>query len=139
MTDLEAFKFGFLLRCADEGLTAEQVQARIKLAAGPAVAAAATGAGLGLAKPALGLTKNLAGLSMLLGGAGLAGAAGLGAGGGYLAAKATEPDMDAEDAKMQELIAAYRQQADQARRTASRIGYRMHSLRPRGRGISMAA
>ncbi len=119
MTEREAFKFGFLLRCADEGLSPPQLQARIKLAEG--WLSGATNLGLGAA------------------GLGLAASAGLGAGAGYLTARATEPDVDPEEAKMQELIAAYKQQADQARRTASRIGYRMQTLRPRGRGTQPVA
>lgn len=119
MTDREAFKFGFLMRCADEGLSPAQTQERIKLA----------NLGSQLMGAAVGLPAVAA-----VGGLGLAAAGGAGA--GHLMAKATEPEMDAEDAKLQELIAAYRQQTDQARRQAARVSYRTQSRPPRGRGFS---
>jgi hypothetical protein len=118
MTDRDAFKIGFLLRCAEEHLTAEETRGRIKSAH---------------------WTGTVAGLGALGAGTGLAASAGIGAGAGWLGAKLTEPDMDAEDAKMQELIAAFRQQADQAKRTAARIAYRTRPLRPRGRSLSPIA
>jgi hypothetical protein len=114
MTDREAFKFGFLLRCADEHLSPEQIRERVKLAYGPALGAAATAGKLGLG--ALGLGIPLA----ALGGAGV----------GYVGAKITDPPVDPDEAKKQELIAAYRQQADRARRTAARVGYRLQHQRP---------
>lgn len=117
MTEIEQFKFGFLLRCADEGLSPPQIEERIKLASviGGIGGAMAAGA------------KGTAGLL----GAGLAGSALLGAGGGYIAAKAQEQQVDPEEAKQQELIAAFRQHAEQARRTAARIRHRMQQQRPR--------
>lgn len=121
LTDREAFRLGFLLRCAEEQLSPVQIRERIKAAA------------IENYLPGAGAAKTVAGLGLMGGVAGLGLSAAAGAGGGWLAAKATEPDMDAEDAKMQELIAAYRQQAEQARRTAARIGYRMQTMRPRGR------
>lgn len=121
MTDREAFKLGFLLRCAEEHLSPEETHARVKSATLLGGLGTTAGVGLGAA------------------GLGLGAAAGVGAGAGWLGAKLTEPDMDAEDAKMQELIAAFHQQADQARRTAARIAYRTRSLRPRGRSLSPIA
>lgn len=107
MTPQEAFKFGFLLRCAEEGLSPDEIADRIRL----------------------GITKQ-ADIGKILGGVvsggtnlaalGLAGSAALGAGGGYMAAKLTEPDADPAEAKTQELISAYRLYADEMARNAKR-------------------
>ncbi len=113
MTDREAFKFGFLLRCADEGLSPEQTRERVKLAYGLGAAA-----GLAIKAP------------LAIAALGIPAAALAGAGAGYVGAKLTDPPVDPDEAKKQELIAAYRQQADRARRTAARVGYRLEHQRP---------
>ena len=74
---------------------------------------------------AVNLAKNL-------GITGLAGSAVLGAGGGYLAAKMTETDASPEEAKTQELIAAYQQMADRARRSMQMRRYRQPTPSPTG-------
>lgn len=115
MTPRQAFKFGFLLKCAELGLSeAEQhdiLDRAIKLAAGPASAA----------------WSLVKGIPML----GFAAAGGLGAGAGYLAAKATEPEVDPEEFKQWELIAALRQHADHARRASQRMQLRGMPTVPR--------
>jgi hypothetical protein len=121
MTPQEAFKFGFLMRCAEEGLQAEEIyeraqQALIKVA-NPGIVGAGVGAGASMAWP---VVKGVAGLGQTALIGGLLASAGLGAGGGYMAAKLTEPDMDAEEAKTQELITTYQLFADEARRNAQR-------------------
>lgn len=127
MTELELFKYGFLLRCAEEGLTAEETASRIAQArehiktANPVVAgAAAAGAGAAGTKwLGSALSKGIRG-GLGLAGLGLAGAAGVGAGAGWLGAKMTEPDADPAEAKTQELIETYRLFAEQAKRNAQR-------------------
>lgn len=109
MTNREAFRFGFLLRCAEEGLNPDQTQQRVKQAF------------YGAAKD---LGSTLWGGLKTMGGLGIAGGVGVGAAGGYLAAKATEPDADPEEAKLQELVATYRLYADNARRKALHRTYR---------------
>jgi hypothetical protein len=118
MTPREGFRFGFLYRCAEEGLDA---------------AAALQRAELGMQKraiweelkaipgAALGVAKNLGGLAVL-GGVAIPVAAGVGA--GLTAAKARERDIDPEEVRRQELIEAYRFHAEQARRRAAMKGIR---------------
>lgn len=110
MTAQEAFKFGFLLRCAEEGLTQAEICARIKVAqqGAPGLGTIGTLASTGL--------HGLKSLALL----GLVGSAGLGAGTGYAAARMTEPDSDPEEAKLQETISTYQLFADAARRNAQR-------------------
>jgi hypothetical protein len=90
----EAFKVGFLLRCADEGLNEEQVNQRIEKLAfsilSPTTAGILLAAGIGL---------PLA----------------LGAGAGHVAAKAQEQPIDVDTVKKQELIAEYKRLTDLAR------------------------
>lgn len=87
MSPREAFKEGFARRCAEEGLTPEQVDARIEKAAS--------------------IWSNLVqnhGTQLALG-APLA----LGAAGGYAAHHLTSNDIDEEDVRKQELIDELRQ------------------------------
>jgi hypothetical protein len=89
----DAFKIGFLTRCAEEGLTGEALETRLALvekrAAGAAEALAALGIGLPI-------------------GVGLVGGGALGHG----AAKFTEPQISDEQIKAQELANTYRVYAD---------------------------
>lgn len=95
--DKEAFRLGFLTRCAEEGLTGEKLEARL--------AAAAT------------VTKQssaAAGLGLLLGvpiAAGLAGGGAI----GYGLAKAHEPPLDEDEIKAQEIANTYRVFAERAK------------------------
>ena len=106
MTPQEAFRFGFLLRCADEGLTAEQMSERVKHA-------------IWYPSPVR-TAKLIATLALL----GLVGGSGVGAAGGYGAAKLMEQEIDPAIAKRQELAATYQQQAQRLRRLHQQRYYR---------------
>jgi len=141
MTPRQAFKFGFLLRCADENLSDVQTTDRVKYAMDrlnwdgktmlpidQQVVESTLDAWQKQAyDPIGGIGKGIGGLASLaknLGFWGLLGGAGLGAGGGYLAAKMTDKDVDLEEMKQQELIAAYKQQAERIRRQMAARSYR---------------
>lgn len=89
----DAFKIGFLTRCAEEGLTGEALEARLALVEKRAAGAAEALATLGIGLPI---------------GAGLVGGGAL----GYGAAKLTEPQISEEQIKAQELANTYRVYAD---------------------------
>ena len=111
LTPKEAFRLGFLLKCAELGLAPAAIREKT-------AAIKQSLMGIGDAISTLGLAPiPLAALQ-------IAGGAGLGIAGGYGAAKLLEEDNDPEIAKKYELIAAYRQQAERARRQASRLAYR---------------
>lgn len=108
LNEKEAFRLGFLARCAEEGLTGEQLQSRIKLAGDKQ-------AGVGTW------------LGYLLGSApavGLAGGAAL----GYGAAKMMAPDVDEEDIKAKELAETYKIYEQRAR--AKRKAHQYRQQRP---------
>lgn len=110
----EAFKQGFLQRCAEEGLTKEAFEARMEKAANP-LAFAAIPAGLMAAYPyisggAKAIGAGLAGFSSLAPLAGLVGGGAL----GYGAAKLTEPDVDPEQVKADEIANTYKVYAQRA-------------------------
>ena len=123
LTAKEQFRLGFLLRCAEEGLAPGEVKERVKLAFPKIPVKETVNAGKGLA----GLMVKF---PLLLGGLTLAGSAVGGAGLGYGAAKLNEENINPDEAKRQELIAAYRRHAERARSTAARTQHR----RPRPRG-----
>ncbi len=110
----EQFRFGFLLRCAEEGIGAAEINGRVKMA----------GTVRNIASTALDTLKLWATLPLHVGALGLGGSALLGSAGGYGLAKATEEEIDPAEAKRQELIATYQQQADKARRSMARQRYR---------------
>jgi hypothetical protein len=100
LTEKQAFIYGFLRRCRDEGLDAEATLARVAMAEKSAGAwdyAKSIPELVGLRIPALALAA---------GGA-------IGVGGGYLAAKSQENPMSPEDAQRNELLAAYNAFSDQ--------------------------
>ena len=116
LTPREAFKFGFMLKCAEAGLDNDRIEHLVD----------------GILKQGLlGGAANLVKSLMSLGGLGLAGGAGLGAVGGYLAAKGTEPSVDPDEFKQLELITALRQHAEHARRNAQRAVLRPRTTVPR--------
>ncbi len=104
MTPKEAFKAGFLIRCAEEGLSDEATHERIKTALFDvgSIMRGIGSIGSAIAGPAL------------LTGVGLPIVAGVT--GGHLAAKAVDDDSDVNEAKTDEILAEYRRLADQARR-----------------------
>jgi hypothetical protein len=135
MTPREGFKYGFLLRCAEEGLTVKQAEARAVRALekrGGEVWDTIKGVG-GAAKdlimgPGLGSMKTILGYGIPIG----LGAAAIGGGGlGYGLAKMQEGDIDPADVQREELINAYRTQAELARRKSIMDAAQLARPRPR--------
>jgi uncharacterized protein YdbL (DUF1318 family) len=121
LSQAQAFKIGFLMKCAEQGLTIEETHERVKEAITK----------LKMQKNANMITDPLKFIGSktwdagkVLGSLGLAGAVGLpivgGAGAGYLAAKATQSDGTGlvEDAKQDEIVGEYERLAEEARRRA---------------------
>lgn len=115
MTPQDNFRYGFLMSCAQQGLTPDQVREVVKTASEHLRKEANVGRSL---------AALWAKLPLAIAGYGLMGSAGVGALGGHALAKATEDELDPEEVRRQELLATYRQQAERARRNASRIRYR---------------
>ena len=138
LTEKDAFKLGFLARCAEEQLRGEALEQRI----------AAAGAWADNEKTASGWVKfspfdlgggSLGGLNSAawsaLKGIGMAGAGILtapfpvvalgGGAAGYGAAKMLEPDVSDEDVKAQELAATYKLYADKAKARRKSRKYRL--------------
>lgn len=94
LTPREAFKVGFMLRCANEGLDPENTQQRIKEVS------------THLEKQALfeGLGQIGSKLTNVGLGLGIGVPVGLGALGGYMLHRAREADVDAEDVRTREMI-----------------------------------
>jgi hypothetical protein len=116
MTPREGFRFGFYYRCAEEGLDAAGARDR----AGRALEKQADDKGWwpaikGIGGGIGGIGKHLVGLGLL---AGVGGPIALGTGVGLGLANAQEQDIDPEEVRRQELIAAYNFHADQARQRA---------------------
>jgi hypothetical protein len=144
MTPQEGFKFGFLFRCAEEGLSLDETQQRAVAvlekrggifwspgAARLALAASEKrGGALDLAAQAPGALWSLGTKGLMLGGLGIAGAGGLG---GYALAKMREGDVDPAEIRRQELIDTYNTQAELARRKAIMAAARSAQPRPRSR------
>lgn len=103
MTEKDAFKAGFLARCAEERLTGAELQARID--------AADT-----FMKAAIDLPFDAAisGTKLLAAAPLLAAAAGGGLA-GHVAGTLNQPDLDEEDIKARELAATYKALAARAR------------------------
>ena len=105
LTPLEAFRVGFLYKCADDGLTPDQIRQRVEVAAS-------------LVEKHAGLLGDLGSAASQLGTWGTAGAIaapiGVGAVGGYMAHKLQEDDLDEDDVKQQELIDEMRRWARRA-------------------------
>lgn len=105
VTEKEAFKLGFLQRCAEERLTGSDLELRIKSAEAFVKSAAIPMPSMADSWQALG---NIAYTPLMLAtvGGGLA---------GHVAGKMTEPDVDEEDLKARELAAAYKAYAARAK------------------------
>lgn len=99
----EAFKLGFLSRCAEEGLTGQKLDARIKRAE----AFSKTGWDLLPSEARFG-AGLLAGLPIAAGALG-------GAGIGYGLAKLQEPPLDEDEIKAKEIANTYRVFAERAK------------------------
>jgi hypothetical protein len=138
MTPREGFKYGFLLRCAEEGLTVKEAEARA------AIGLEKRGEWDLLGDIGKGITGSLGGIiagapslagRALGSGIGMAGigAAGAGALGGYGLAKMQEGDIDPQEVQREELISAYRTQAELARRRAIMDAAQASLPRPRSR------
>jgi hypothetical protein len=104
VTEKEAFKLGFLQRCAEEALDATALEQRVNAAD----AFAKCGFDMSSLSNAGNMAGNIAYAPLLLAtaGGGLA---------GHLAGKLTEPDVDEEDLKARELAAAYKAYAARAK------------------------
>jgi len=120
LTPQEQFRFGFLLRCAEEGCSMDEIRNRTKYA--QAMLSLTKTANWGSA-----LTNTAKALGMApfqLAALGIAGSGLAGAGAGYGLAKARQQNVDPEEAKRQELIAAYKLQADRLRQRMQQRSYR---------------
>jgi hypothetical protein len=127
LTPRQQFKFGFLLRCADEALSDEQTQDRVKTACD-----FVEKKGIAPIRGAADFGKLMMDTLRSAGWYGLGGSALAGLGTGYGLASLTEKDTDPEEVKKQELIAAYRQQADRVRRNMMARSYRDSGSAPAG-------
>lgn len=123
MTNEEAFKLGFFLKCAEEGMSPAQVQEHFskidlekKAAIWDILAAPVNAAG-----SALGSVGGL----LAAGGLALPPLAGYGL--GWAAAKAQEEDITPEELKRQEIIAEYKRLAARAR-----LGRKLKDLQEEG-------
>lgn len=126
MTPKEQFRAGFLLRCAEEGCSMADVQARVKTAVAAVLPGLLTGAGVAGGQAAiggLGKAKDLlvdylkSPIAML--GAGTVASAGLGGVVGHGLGKLHSEDVDPNELKQQELLQAYRTQAARIRQLAA--------------------
>jgi hypothetical protein len=117
MTEKDAFKAGFLARCAEEGLTGAELSARINVAADVMTKRAFNPMAL-LPNDPMALLPNFSqalGATKMLAGAGLLGAGVAGGLAGHVAGTLNQPDLDEEDIKARELAAAYKALAAKAR------------------------
>lgn len=124
MTPQENFRLGFLMRCAEEGCTSEEVQERVKIASDHLNGTMVKSAIGNVAGSLWSAAKTIGYMPVHASALGIAAAAGLGGVGGYGLAKLQSSDIDPEEAKQQELIAAYKLQAEMVRRRASQRQYR---------------
>jgi hypothetical protein len=107
----DAFKLGFLTRCAEEGLTGETLAARLARAAA-------------FNEKAAGVVADIANAGLTAAGIPI-GAALLGGGAlGYGAAKLTAPKLDEDEMKNQELIHTYKVMAARAKSQRKLRAYR---------------
>jgi hypothetical protein len=108
VTEKEAFKLGFLQRCAEEQLTGRALDLRIKSAEAFVKSAAFQLPSFSDISSSASALGNIAYTPLMLAtvGGGLA---------GHVAGKMTEPDVDEEDLKARELAAAYKAYAARAK------------------------
>ncbi len=120
LTRQENFRLGFLLRCAEEGCDAAEIQERVKFAELQKTG----GTFADTIRSLLSAGKVLVNTPIKATALGIGGSALLGGAGGYGLAKMQNSDIDPEEAKRQELISAYHVQGDLARRRAQQRSYR---------------
>lgn len=121
LTPVEGFRYGVLLRCAEEGLDAAATEARIQK-----IASMQKVANLG------GMAGSAFNAAKALGWTGVLGSMAAGGLTGYGAAKMQEGDVDADDYRKQDVIAALRAQTQQMRERAARLRvYRQAPKAPR--------
>lgn len=137
MTQEQAFKAGFLLRCAEEGLTIDETHARVKQAIAevkmgrnvlgiektafiPQVAGALGSLGSNVGRLGGSLISAVPGLLSTGAMIGIGAPVAAGAGTGYLAARLTKTEnKDAlEEAKHDEILGEYERLAEEAKRRA---------------------
>ncbi len=124
LTPQESFRLGFLLRCAEEGCTPAEIKERVKLAVAPALLGGGLSTLRSLLSPTWNSLKTMGTFPLHATALGIAGAAAAGGAGGYGLAKLQNSDVDPDEAKRQELISAFKLQADLARRRAQQRSYR---------------
>lgn len=147
LNEKEAFKVGFLMRCAEEGLTMQETHQRIKLALASNIMLVkeaipwylqpftyAGGKAMDLATAGV---KTIPSILSYGAAAGLVAPIAAGAGIGYGAAKFTTPDHAIiDEAKQDEVIGEYERLAEEARRRAKikriqqQTGRRIVALNP---------
>ena len=122
MTDKEAFKIGFLMKCAEEGLTPSQVEERIthrvemiKKAESVAMVKKADSNSPGLVGTGWDVLKTMLGHAWPLAVAAPWVAGGVG---GYALSKAQDDVYDVDEAKKREEIAEYYRAIDQLNRAS---------------------
>ena len=128
LTPREAFKVGFLARCAEEGLSADQIADRVKFALDKfaGLLDTVTGSASNLGSAALSTGLPLA----LLAPVALGGIA------GYGLSRATDiDDTDVDEIKNQELLDTYAQQTAKLKRQKAVRDYKAGLQAPRQFGI----
>ena len=128
MNRQEAFRAGFLLSCAEHQTSLDEVPGLIKLAFNPADWLKS------LVSPALAVGGAAVKWPLYAGAGALTAGAAAGAIGGAGLASMTEADVDPADVPRQELMAAYRQHAELARRRMATRQYRPNLSKRRSHG-----
>jgi hypothetical protein len=137
ITEQDAFKLGFLTRCAEEKLTGDSLEARLDQVASfnkratELVKVSPVTVGGGTAADMVGSAgKSLVDAFQMITAVPIAGSIIGGAGLGYGTAKMLEPKLDDDELKAQELAATYKLYADKAKNRKKVRQYRL------GRGSS---
>lgn len=128
LTAREAFKVGFLARCAEEGLSADQIAGRVKLAADKfaGVIDGVIGGATGIGKSVIGTGLPIAALAPIA----------LGGLAGYGLSRATDvDDTDVAEIKNQELLDTYAQETARLKRQKAVRDYKASQKAPRQFGI----
>lgn len=129
ITPQDAFKLGFLARCAEERLTGSALDARLEKVAEFNKRAAGDNnslfkydpIALGFKTPAQVIWKGLTGMWAIPPAATILGGGAL----GYGAAKMVEPQISEDDVKAQELAATYKMYAEKAKARRKLRNYRL--------------